>query len=64
MQLAQSRNVFLSDFVEDVNRIRGFVHKLFLTSDSAYRGNQFYLFNQLMNFNHEVIHMCWSQDFK
>ena len=48
--------------MEGVNQIQGFVYKLFLALDSAYQGDQFYLFNQLANFNHKVIHMFWSQD--
>ena len=62
MQLAQSRQAFICDFVEGINRIQGSVYKLYLASNSTYRGDQFFLFNQLVNFNHEVIHMCWSQD--
>ena len=40
------------------------MYKLYLASDSTYRGDQFFLLNQLVNFNHEVIHICWSQDLK
>ena len=38
------------------------MYKLFLAFDTAFCGAQFFLFNQLINFNHESIHMCWSFD--
>ena len=62
MQLAQSQQAFVCDFVEGVNQIQRSVYKLYLASDSSYRGDQFFLFNQLVSFNHEVIHMWWNQD--
>ena len=62
MQLAQSRNAYVCDFVEGVNQFQGSLYKLYLASDTKFWGAQFYLYSQLINFNHEAIHMCWSFD--
>ena len=62
MQLAQFQNAFVCDFVAAMNQIQGLLYKLFLALDTLYRGNQFFLLSQLVNFKHKVIHMCSSQD--
>ena len=48
--------------MKGVNQFQGSLYKLYLASDTKFRGAQFYLFSHLINFNHEAIHMCWSFD--
>ena len=48
--------------MEGVNQIQGSLYKLFLASDTTFCGAKFFLSNQLVSFNHESIHMCWSFD--
>ena len=50
------------DFVEGENQIQGFLYKLFLAFNIAFRGAHFFLFSQLINFKHESMYICWSFD--
>ena len=63
MLMAQSQSTFLYDFVEELYEIQGSLYELLLASNTAFCGGQFFLFNQLINFNHESIYMYRSSDF-
>ena len=45
-----------------MNQIQGSLYSLFLASDNAFCGAQFFLYSQFVNFNHETFHLCWSFD--
>ena len=57
---SQSRNVFICDFIGALERCRGKLFTLYQNTETKFTQDNFYLFNMLLQLNHESILLTWD----
>jgi hypothetical protein len=57
---AQSRNVFICDFIAALERCRGQLFTLYGNESTKFKRDDFHSFNMLLQLNHESIMLKWD----
>lgn len=57
---AQSRNVFICDFIAALERCRGQLFTLYGNESTKFKRDDFHSFNMLLQLNHESILLKWD----